>query len=162
MTFTRRPRRSVAAVAVGPAVVTTLTLSAGVAALLGLVGTVVLAAGVATASRPGVSLGGVALFGGVLVAGIAGLSPGVLVLAAAGAVVSWTTGQHVVGLAHQLGREASIRRSVLAHLASATVATLSVGVVGLLAYRFTAGSVSGAAVGFLLAGAVALLVALRS
>ena len=162
VTFVRRPQRSVAALPVVPAVVTVLALPVGPAAVFGLVGVVALAAGTTTASRAGVTLGGVALLGGVLAAGLAGLSLPVLVLATAGAVASWTTGQHVVGLAHQLGRDAPVRRSVLAHLASATVATLSVGVVGIAVYRFAQGRVTQAAVGFLLVGVVALLVALRS
>jgi hypothetical protein len=162
MTFDRRPQRRVAALAVAPAVVTLLTLPGGVAAVLGFVGVVALAAGVGTASRAGVTLGGVALLAGVLAAGLAGLSLPMLVLGTAGTVVAWTTGQHVVGLAHQLGRDAPVRRSVLAHLASATVATLSVGLVGVVVYRVARGSVSGVAVGFLLVGCVALLVALRS
>jgi hypothetical protein len=163
VTFARRPRRSVVALAVVPAAGTTLALAGdGTAATLGVVGTVVLAAGVTVASRPAVSLGGLVLLGGVFAAGAAGVSPPVLVLGAAGVVVSWTTGQHVVGLATQLGREASVRGSVLAHLASATVATLSVGLAGFLAYRVSAGSVPGVAVAFLLVGIAALLVALRS
>lgn len=163
MTFLRQPQRSVAALTVVPAAATTLALAGNATgAALGLVGTVVLAVGVTVASRPGVSLGALVLLGGVLAAGTADVSPAALVLGAAGAVVSWTTGQHVVGLATQLGREAPVQRSVLAHLASATVTTLSVGLVGFLAYRVSAGSVPGVAVGFLLAGVVALLLALRS
>jgi len=163
MTFVRRPQRSVATLALVPAGVAVLALAGdAVGAVLGLVGAVVLAVGVTVASRPVVSLGGGVLFVGVLAAGSAGASPAVLVFAAAGAVVSWTTGQHVVGLAAQLGREAPVRRSVLAHLASATVATLSAGVVGLVAFRLAAGTVPGVAVAFLLVGVVSLLVALRS
>lgn len=162
MTLVRRPQRSVAALAVVPAVLTTLALTGGLAAILGVVGVVALAAGVTTASRAGVTLGGLALVCGVLAAGVAGLSTPVLVLAAAGAVTSWTTGQHVVGLADQLGRDAPVRRSVLAHLASATVVTLTVGLGGFVVYRLALGRVSGVAAGFLLAGVVALLVALRA
>jgi hypothetical protein len=163
VTFVRRPQRSVGALALLPAGVAVLALAGdAVGVVLGLVGTVVLAAGVAVASRPVVSLGGVVLFVGVLAAGSAGTSPALLVFATAGTVVSWTTGQHVVGLATQLGREAPVRRSVLAHLASATAATLSVGVAGLAAFRLAAGAVPGVAVPFLLVGVVSLLVALRS
>lgn len=165
MSLVRRPRRSNAALAAGPGVVAGLVLlssGAPTASTLALVGLAVLGAGATVASRAGVTLGGLAQFGGVLAAGVGGADPGVLVLAAAGAVVSWTTGQHVVGLAHQLGREAPVRRSVVAHLTSATVATLSVGLLALVTFRVAAGRVPPAAIAFLLVGIGGLLVALRS
>jgi len=163
MAFVRRTQRSVAAFAVVPAVVATLALAGGLGpVLLGLFGTVVLAAGVTVASRRVVSLGALAVFGGVLVAGTTDGSTALLVLAAAGTVASWSTGQHVVGLAHQLGREAGVRRSVLAHLAGTTAISLSAGAVGLVTSRAAGGAVPAVAAAFLLVGVVALLVALRS
>lgn len=163
MTVVRRPRRSTVTFAVVPGVFAAVALArVPVAVALGLVGLAVVTAGTARGSRRVVTAGGLAQFAGVLVAGIAGVSAGLLLLGAAASVVAWTTGQHAVGLARQLGRDAPVHRSVLAHVASATLTTLSVGTLALGAFRFAEATVPAAAVAFLLVGGVVLLFALRS
>ncbi|MFB6151053.1 MAG: hypothetical protein ABEJ40_04530 [Haloarculaceae archaeon] len=155
MTLDRRPPRSAVALAALPGGFAVVALAVVPAAfVLGLVGLVLIAAGTATGRRHGATLGTLSLF--------AGAGPGLLLLSTAGAVTGGTTAHHVVGLGRQLGRGAPVRRSVLAHLAGATVATLTVGGLALASFRVAEGAVPAAGVGFSLVGAAALLAALRA
>jgi hypothetical protein len=158
----RRPAPRIAALAVAPGAVGVLALATDAVALaLGLAGLVVLAAGTFRGRRAVVTFGAVGMLAGPVYAGLRGGPPGLLLLATAGTVVAWTTGQHVVGLADQLGRDAPVTRSVLVHLGGATAATLTAGGLALAVYVFAAGAVPLPAVAFLLVGAGVLILALE-
>lgn len=157
-----RPTRKSVALAVTPGLVGALALATdAVALLLALAGLVVLAAGALRASRALVSLGGVGMLAACVVTSASGARPGLLLLATAGTVVSWTTAQHVVGLAHQLGRAAPVQRSVLVHLAGATVTTLTAGGLALAVYVAAAGAVPPSAVAFFVIGGAVIVLALE-
>lgn len=163
VTLVRRPARSSVGITVLPGLFVVVTLgTVSTAVVVALAGLAVIGASTALGSRRGVTLGGVGLFAATVLAGVAGASPGLVLLATAGTVVTWTTGQHVVGLGAQLGRDAPVSRSVVVHLAGTTVATLTAGGVGLVAFRVAEGSASPTALAFLLVGVAALVLALGS
>lgn len=106
-----------------------------VAVALGLAGLVALVVSVARGTGRLQTLGTVALFAGVLVAGVAGASPPAMLVATGATVVAWDASENALGLGRQVGSRAGTRRAVLAHTgATATVATL-VGALALLVYR---------------------------
>lgn len=140
-----------------PAVVAVLASAAFLpAALVGILGVVVVTAGVRNASRTLVTVGTVVLFGAVLVAGAAD-APVPFVLVGAGAtVVAWDAGTNAIAVGNQLGSVAETRRLEAVHaLATAGVAAV-VGGVGYGAFRLTSGGQSTAAVALLLLAALLL------
>jgi hypothetical protein len=158
----RRPAPASAALAVVPGLVAVAALSVTPTTLvLALAGLLVAGTGTLRGSRRGVTVGSGLLFVGLLAGGVGGMDPALQLLAAAGAIVTWTTAQHVVGLGAQLGRDAPVRRSVLVHLAGASVATLVPGGIALALFRSTAGATSVEALLLLLGGSVVLLYVLE-
>lgn len=162
MTVVRRPARDSVWLAVAPGVVAVLGLAVDFVAFAGGLGGLALV-GLATdrGSRAGVTLGSGVLFGALLYAGARGAPPAVLLLVAAGTVVTWTTAHHVVGLAEHLGRDASVQRSVLVHMSGATITTLFAGGLALAVYLFAAASLPTSVLIFLLVGSALLLYALE-
>jgi len=136
-------------------------LSDPAALAAGVPGVACVGAGSLRGSRRLVSLGGLALTGGVIVAGLAGGGPEVLLLGALAALVAWDVAEHGIGVGDHLGRETETARIELVHAA----ATLLVGVlaagVGYGVYRGVAGGQPVTAVVFLLVGVVATVAALR-
>jgi hypothetical protein len=124
-------------------------------------GVLLVVLGLSRASRRLVTLGGVALFVGVLVAGVRGGGPELLLVAALGTVLAWDVGEHAIGIGEQLGRDADSSRAVLVHAAT----TLLVGAFGAAvcyaAFLVVGGGQPVSALVFLLLGAVALVAALR-
>lgn len=160
MNFVDRPAGSSVALAVVPGVVGSVALAPAPSGFaVALAGIVVLAAGTARSVRATVTVGGVAALFGVVVASLAGLHSALLLVATAGAVVSWSTGHHVVGLAHRLGRDAHVARSVTVHLATITVTTLLAGGVALASFLVVGEGIPRATAVFVLFGIVLLLVA---
>ena len=160
MSFVDRSAPSSVALAVAPGVVGAVALApAPVSLVVTLVGLGLLAAGTARAARTVVTVGGVVALAGVVVAGLEGLQPGLVLVATAGVVVSWSTGHHVVGLARQLGRDAVVVRSIAVHVGTVTVATLVAGGVALASFLAVGEGVPRAAAVFVLAGVVLLLAA---
>jgi len=158
----RRPARTSVALAVLPGLLGSVALATTLGGLvLGLAGLAVVAAGATWASRPVVTAGALVSFLGVVFAALAGVSPGFVLVGAAGAVVTWTTAQHVVGLGEQLGRDARVVRSVVVHLAVTAGATLVAGGATLAVFLAAEGSFPATAVVFLLAGVALLLGALE-
>jgi hypothetical protein len=98
-----------------------LTLVVGGVGLLGL------AIGLATARQDAVSAGGAFLFGGVLAAGLDGAPALVLLAGAVAAVLAWDSATTAIELGDQLGRAAPTWRAELAH----TTLTALVGLAGL-------------------------------
>lgn len=159
MTFVARPARSSVTLAALPAAAGAVALALSPAALaVAVVGAALLAVGTDRASRRIVTAGGLLALAGVFLAGIEGIRPALVLVATAGAVVSWSTGQHVVGLARQLGQDAPIDRSVGVHLATVTVASLVAGGTTLAVFRLAGRGIPRAAI-FFLVGGVALLLA---
>lgn len=118
-----------AVVAVG-AVAVTLA-----ATVVGLAGTIVMVYGVSRGSRFVHTLGSMALFGGVLVAGLQGASPVIVVAGAAATVVAWDAGENGISLGRQLGHAAETRRAAVVHLGATTVVAVVVAVVAVVSFR---------------------------
>lgn len=158
----RRPSGTGTALALVAALVAVGGLAASPPAVLaGVSGAGVLGAGLRYGSDAGVTAGAALLFVGVLVAGVFGAAPELLLVAASGTVVSWDVAENAVGVAQQLGREADTARAELVHAAgSAAVAALGSGV-AYLAFTQVGGGHAESALVFLLLGAVLLAAALR-
>jgi len=159
--FEARPGRPALAAVLLPGLVSVVALLAGgPAAVVGLAGLGLLAAGTRAGRRGAVGGGGLALLAGTLVAGGLGAGPVALLVAAGAALVAWDTAEHAVGLGEQVGARASIGRSVGVHAAgSGLLAALGV-CVAYGAFRLAGGGPPVALV-LLLGGAVALLARFR-
>lgn len=157
----RPPTLSIAAAliaAVGSALLTAVSVHSLAA---GVVGVVSLAVGLRRGSPSAFTVGAVALFAGVLVAGVLGASPELLLLAAFLTVIAWETGRNGFGIAAEVGRDAPTLRVETLHLVSRIV-VLTVGMsVGYAVFRGVTGGRSVLAVVALLVGAVALLVSVQ-
>jgi hypothetical protein len=160
--FDARPGRTALAAVLLPGVVSVLALlSGGPAALAGVLGLGLLAAGARAGRRDLVGGGAVALFAGTLLAGALGASPAALVIAAGAALVAWDAAEHAIGLGEQVGRRADAGRAVAVHVAGGGLLVAVGGGVAYGAYRLV-GSESPLALALLLAGAVALVTVLRA
>lgn len=159
--FEARPGRPALAAVLLPGLVSVVALLAGgPAAVVGLAGLGLLAAGTRAGRRDAVGGGGLALLAGTLVAGGLGAGPVALLVAAGAALVAWDTAEHAVGLGEQVGARASIGRSVGVHAAgSGLLAALGV-CVAYGTFRL-AGDGPPVALVLLLGGAVALLARFR-
>lgn len=159
--FKARPGRPALAAVLLPGLVSVVVLLAGgPAAVVGLAGLGLLAAGTRAGRRDAVGGGGLALLAGTLVAGGLGAGPVALLVAAGASLVAWDTAEHAVGLGEQVGARASIGRSVGVHAAgSGLLAALGV-LVAYGTFRLAGGGPPVALV-LLLGGAVALLARFR-
>lgn len=76
------------------------------------------------------ALGGtVTALGGIIIAGLRGLEPSLLVFGAVGMVLGWSSTTHFVGLREQLDNTADIERSVLSHTGTTLAATAAIGAI---------------------------------
>lgn len=120
--------------AVGSFLVTAVSAYAAVA---GAVGVAAVVAGLSAGSRPVFSVGVAVLFGGVVAAGVVGLPPAFLLLAAFLTVVAWDAGRTGFGIAAEIGRETPTRRIEVVQLASSAVALVAGASVGYAVFRST-------------------------
>ena len=143
---------AVSLVAVGTADATGLVAATIGAALVGV--------GALVGRRAAVTLGALALFAGVVAAGLNAGSPAPLLVGAVGTVVAWDAGRYGIGLGEQVGRAPATATVELRHAA----ATLGVGVAtaGVAAgiYAVAGGGQPLSALVFLLVAALALASAL--
>lgn len=155
------PARVSGALAFGAAVLGTLALAvSGPALLVSALGVVVLGIGLYRGSQAVVTLGAAGLFCGVLIAGLAGASPEVVLVATAATVVSWDAAGFAIDLGEELGRAAETTRAELVHVGvSALVATVAAAG-GVFVYRLTGGGPALAPI-VLFGGTVVLVIALR-
>jgi hypothetical protein len=124
-------------------------------------GVLLVGLGLFRVSRRLVTLGGAALFAGVVLAGVQGAPPESILLGALGSVLAWDVAEHAIGVGEHLGREADTTRIELVHAAT----SLLVGVFGAgvcyATFLVAAGGQPVSALVLLLLGAVALVAALR-
>ncbi|HET7323503.1 MAG TPA: hypothetical protein VFJ06_04155 [Halococcus sp.] len=157
----RSPPRLSGVLALGAAVLGTLALAvSGPALLLGALSVVVLAVGLYRGSRATITLGSVGLFCGVLVAGLAGAVPELLLVATAAAVVSWDIAGFAIDLGEEVGRAAETTRVELVHAGASALVAAVAATGGVLVYRLAGGGPALAPLA-LLCGAVVLVIALR-
>lgn len=127
----------------------------------GVVGLLLLVAGLVRARDGVVTLGAAALLACGLVAGVRGAPVPATLASVAAAVVAWDVGRNALGVGRQLGREGDTWRLEVVHAAaSAGVAAVTV-LVGYGLFRTATGGQPAAALVFLLLAAVLLVEALR-
>jgi len=158
----RRPARESVWIALAPGVVAVLGLAVNLGSfVVAAAGLAVVGYGTDRASRALVTGGSGLIFAGVLAAGARGAPPAVLLLVTAATIVTWTTAEHVVGLAEHLGREAPVQRSILVHLGGATLTTLVAGGIALAVFLLSTATLTPGVLVFLLVGSATLLYALE-
>lgn len=160
----RSPARFTSTLSVLAATVATVLVGLGgtFGLLAGILGLLALTGGVVRGSRRAVTLGGVALFVGVLAAGVGNAGPEPLLFGTAAAVLAWDFGEHAITVGEQLGRAAPTERGELAHAAASTFVATSAIAAGYLVYGAATGGQPMAALVLLLVAAVALVSALRN
>lgn len=160
---TRKPPAVSSSLAVLSAGVSLAAVALGAATALpaSVLGCVLVGAGVALPSRRAATLGGAALFVGVVAAGVLGGGPAPVVLGLVGAVVAWDVAEHAVGVGEQLGRETDTTRVELVHAAASLLVGVVAAGVAYAAYALAAGGRPATALVLLLFGSVAILTALR-
>lgn len=127
----------------------------------GLFGAVLVGAGVRIERSRAFGLGVVALGGGVLLAGLSGAAPWVVVAATAGTLLAWDVGDTALVVGEQLGRAAPTARLELVH-ATATAIVLAVGAgVAYAVFYLMEGGRPTLALALLLLGATLLAATLR-
>lgn len=132
---------------------TLLPVGAGTAAIA-VAGTVVCLASAARAWSLGVTVGGAALVGAVVLAGWQGLGFQSLVLGTVGAVVAWDASANAVGLTRQVETDSQTRRVVGVHTGLVLAVTAGVAAVVTLAFVLGNGVVPAAGALPVVAGAV--------
>ncbi len=122
------------------------------ATVAGLVGLVVMPVAVRRGSRRLHTVGAVALFAGVVIAGGGGAATPLVLVAAGATVVAWDAGENGIGLGRQVGARGVDGRTQLLHVAATTgvAAAVSVGGYGLFRVART-GRPAGAVVVLVLA-----------
>jgi hypothetical protein len=161
--ITREPSRFGIAVSAGFALlsITATALVVPTAAAISGVGLLVLVAGLGRASRRLVTNGGGLLLLGVLYAGYTGAPPLPVLIGALFGVLAWDAASNAVSVGEQLGKETDTTRAEVVHVVSSfLVGSLAVAV-GFGVYVAAAGGQPIASVFLLVAGAVALVNALR-
>lgn len=154
-TFDESPSTTGLALTVVPATVAALAIAAApLAAVVAVLGVVVLTAGVRNASRPTVTGGAIVLFGGVLLAGVVGVSVPLVLVGAGATIVAWDAGTNAISVGRQLGAAAETRRLEVVHTLATAVVAAVVGVVAYGAFWLARGDQPTAAVALLLLAAV--------
>lgn len=105
------------------------------AAAVGLAGTIGMVVGVSRGSRRVHTFGAMTLFGGVLLAGLGGAPPVIVVAGAAATVVAWDAGENAISLGTQLGSAADTSRAAVVHVGATATVAVVVAVVAVLSFR---------------------------
>lgn len=157
----RSPARVSGMLAFGVAVLGTIALAvSGPAFIVSALGVVVFGIGLYYGSRAIVTLGSTGLFCGVLLAGLVGASPEVVLVATAATVVAWDAAGFAIELGEEVGRAAETTRAELVHVGVSALVAGVAATGGVLVYRL-AGNGPALAPIVLLCGVVVLVVALR-
>lgn len=159
----RRPDRASVAIVGSLAVVALLPLAVVPTALLaGVPGTLLVVLGTAAPSDRAATGGLLGLLGGVVLAGAAGVAPGVVLAATAAALVAWDAAVQAIGLGRTLGRGAGTRRALAVHVASSASVAALVAASGYVAFRLVGGGRPVTALVLLLLGGLVLAATLRA
>lgn len=163
--FNQSPARLSTAlgVAFGGLVVVILAVSSTrLAVVPGLVGVGMIAVGLYRRSRAIITVGTVGLLAGIVLSGILGARPTIVLVATVTATLAWDASQNALTVGARLGRAAETHRVEIVHIAmTAIVTTLAAGS-GYVVTQVTVGSLSPIALAILLLAAVTLTVALRT
>ena len=139
-------------------------LAAGVGSGLGAIGAggglLVLGVGLGLGSRRAVSVGALALLGGLLYAGLAGAPPAALLVGVAATTLAWDLGGYAIDLGAELGREAVTWRPQVLHATASLVVATTVAGVGYGIFLVALGGQTVIALLLLLLGGLALVATL--
>lgn len=153
--FDDEPGRTGQVLALLPAVLAVAAAGTGTSPLLvTVVASVVLVLGVRLGSRAVATVAAIALFGGVLLAGVGGASILRVTVGAAGTVVAWDAATYAIGAARQLGADAATTDLLVVHVATTAVFAALVGIGAVSIYWTSRGGEPTTAVALLLAAAV--------
>lgn len=153
--FDDRPGRTGQLLALVPAVLAVAAAGTGSSSLLvTTVAAVVLVLGVRVGSRAVATVAAIALFGGVLLAGVQGGSIVQVTAGAAATIVAWDAATYAIDVAGQLGADANATDLLLVHTATTTVFAALVGIGAVAIYWTSRGGEPTTAVALLLAAAV--------
>lgn len=149
------PGRTGQFLALLPAVVAVAAAGTGSSALLvTAVASVVLVLGVRVGSRAVATVAAIAMFGGVLLAGVQGASILRVTLGAGATVVAWDVATYAVGVAGQLGADAATTDLILVHTGTTAAFATLVGIGAVAIYWTSRGGEPTTAVALLLVAAV--------
>lgn len=144
--------------ALGVLVITAISVYPLAASALGMI---LLVLGLLRGSSDVFMLGAGALFSAIVLAGLLGMAPVLLLAAAFLAIVAWDVGHNGFSIADELGRDASTLRIELVHAVSSIVVFAVGSIVGYTVYLIVTGRQPVLALIALLIGVVALLIALQ-
>jgi hypothetical protein len=163
--FNQSPARlsAVLGVAFGGLVVVVLAVSATTLAVVpGLVGGGMIAVGVSRCSRAAITVGTVGLLAGIVLSGVLGARPTIVLVTTITATLAWDASQNAITVGTRLGRTAETHRVEIVHIAMTAVVTTITAGSGYVIAQVSVGSLSPAALVTLLLAAVTLTAALRS
>jgi hypothetical protein len=140
------------------AAVTTLAVVLSIP--LGVGGCIAILGGLARGSRKYINAGAAALVGGVLLAGVYGLTTPLVLAGVTAGVLAWDVADNAVSVGRQLGRGADTARGEVVHAAASTLVGTAVASGGYVVSRVVSGGRPLAALALVLLGAVVLLLAL--
>lgn len=159
----RRPAPLSAVFAIAASAIAAIAASVGSpagAAIAGL-GVVLAAAGALVGSRRAVDAAGLALLGGIVVAGVGSIPELWALVATVAAVLAWDLGHNAISLGEQLGRDADTAPAEIAHMAATLAVGASTAAVAYVLYLLAGGDQPISAVVFLLVAVALLVGALR-
>lgn len=158
----RSPARVSSMLAVVAGVVAVVaTAFSGLALASGVGGLVCLAAGVRRGSRRALGIGTAGLFGGVLLAGLAGAPTAALLLAAVGVVIAWDVGENAITVGERMGDIAATQRAEIVHVSMSVIIGALAAAGGYLVYWVSTEGQPTAALVALLFAVVLLTAVLR-
>ncbi len=155
------PLLSSAVVLVAAGGVVLITAVSAYTLVAGALGIVLLVTGVARGSSRMFTLGTAMLFVGIVIAGMLGMAPVFILLAAFLAAIAWEVGQNGFSIAEEVGHEAPTLRIELVHVVCSIVVLVAGVSVGYAVFLAATGGQPVLALVALLVGAVVLLVALQ-
>jgi len=158
MSVDRTPSRQGLALTGGMALLAALAASLG-GGFVALIGVPVVLLGVRRTSRRVLAGGVFALFAGVVLAGVAEVDPGIVLLAMVGTVLCWDVGENAISLAEQLRSSAGGRVETV-HAAASALLAGGVAVSGYVVFLLSSGGQPGVALSLLVLGTVLVLLVL--
>lgn len=126
----------------------------------GVVGIVLLVIGVVRGSSRIFTIGTAMLFVGVVIAGMVGMAPVFLLVAALLVATVWEVGQNGFSIAEEVGKEVPTLRIELVHLTSSIVVLVAGVSIGYAVFLTATGGQPAIALVALLVGVIVLLIAL--
>lgn len=155
------PTRLSGGLSVGAGGVAVAAAGTSAGAAIGVLGLVLLAGGAFRGSRRAVTIGALAAFAGVTVAGTMGAGPEPMLIGTAAAVLAWDFGEQAINLGEQLGQRARTRNAELVHAANSTLVAVAGIAVGYGLFLVAAGGQPMTALVVLLAAGLLIAAALR-